>query len=164
MHMESVPGTGHWSLEGLSESLSFPRGFPGDSDSEGSACNAGALFQDGLSALYQLAGTIAARPVKVWEHCRAGWLLGDTGATDYFPPIPPTALAAGKASWGVSSQQLPAGPATTSNPQTVRNAQHNLAFQGCVYPPPSDSRCHLQQLPVGAGSVVYNTGYSAFLK
>ena len=47
MHMESVPGTGRWSLEGLSESLSFSQGFPGDSDSEGSACNAGALFQDG---------------------------------------------------------------------------------------------------------------------
>ena len=36
-----------------------------------------------------------------------------------FPPTPPTALAAGKASWGTSGQQLPARAATTSNPQTV---------------------------------------------
>ena len=91
-------------------------------------------FRMGLSALYQLAGTIAARPVKVWEHCRAGWLLGDAGATDCFPPTPPTALAAGKASWGVSSQQLPAGPATTSNPQDRTECSAQPGFSRLCLP------------------------------
>ena len=79
------------------------------------------------------------------------------------PPRPPLWLQVRHpggylaSSFLLGQQQLP-------TPKTVRNAQRNLAFQGCVYPPPSDSRCHLQQLPVGAGSVVYNTSYSALFK
>ena len=132
MHMEYVPGTRHCSQQGLYKSLSFPQGFLGESDSKESACNAG----DPLSGwfliriLYQLARAL----LQLYQLLKCGNTAVLVGyqvtleSTKCFPPTPPTALAAGKAPWGASSQQLPAGAATTSNCQTVGNAQCNLAF------------------------------------
>ena len=82
MHMEYVPGTGHCSQQGLHKSLTFSQGFPDDSDSKESTCNAGDPLSGWflIRTLYQLAGTITAIPVvKVWVHYSDGRLLGDAG-------------------------------------------------------------------------------------
>ena len=76
--------TRYWasSQQGLHKSLSFSQGFPDDSDSKESTCNAGDPLSGWflIRTLYQLVGTITSVPVvKVWVHYRAGWLIGDTG-------------------------------------------------------------------------------------